>query len=109
MIGSSLSVDQLSGENSAFAAHLPAALSAPAIKAMRHNARASHAISGILFSRATDVVEARSVITARRITKNATMTQPTAVARAPQADTVPPRKTTIPAAQWLSHLRRIDQ
>src|SRR6516165_3295486 len=97
MIGSSLSVDQLSGENSAFAAHLPAVLSAPVMKAIRHNARASHASRGILFSRAFDAVESRSVITAPRITRNATMTQPMAAARAPQADTAPPRKTTIPA------------
>ena len=45
-----------------------------------------------LFSRAIDVAEARSVITARRITKNATMTQPIAAARAPQAETTPPSK-----------------
>ena len=48
-------MDQLSGENSAFAAHLPPYCLRAVMKAMRHNARASHAISGRLFSRAINI------------------------------------------------------
>ena len=88
-------MDQLSGENSAFAAHLPAVLSAPAMKAMRHNARASHQRKAVLTRNRHR--RSPSLLLARRITKNATIdTAYCCSARSP-AKTASPTKTTMPA------------